>query len=156
MLIFGYGSLMNPESLAKTSATARVVRRVTLQGYQRKANAMHEAFPEVAMNIIPNTDFNVRGVLIDFPEGDLPALKQRETGYEMVDVSAALLEKCEVPVFTFIAPNVSEYQGKRIRQEYLDVCLGGVPAEEREQWLLETVVECGISGEPKDRVYRHS
>ena len=156
LLVFGYGSLMNPESLAETSAAARIVSRVTLTGYQRKANAMHDAFPEVAMNVVPNEAHAVVGTLIEFPEVDLPALRQRETGYEMVDVTQSLREPIAGPVFTFIAPNVSEYHGKRIRREYLDVCLGGVPNEEREQWLLETVVECGISDEPKDRLYRHS
>jgi len=156
MWIFGYGSLMNPESLAKTSATARIVKRVTVRGYQRKANAMHEAFPEVAMNIVPNEVHEVFGALIDFPEADLPALRQRETGYEMVDITDRLVEEFGDPVHTFIAPNSVDYQGRRVRREYLDVCLAGVPPTEREQWLLETVVECGISNEPKDREFRHA
>lgn len=147
---------MNPESLQKTSTTAHIIDRVSLQGYQRKANAMHEAFPEVAMNIVPNDVFSVTGALIEFPEADLPALQQRETGYEMVDVSASIMDPYSQPIFTFIAPNESEYHGKCVRQEYLEVCLGGVPTHEREQWLLETIVECGISTEPRDRTYRHA
>lgn len=156
MLIFGYGSLMNPDSLAKTSTDARIIGRATLRGHQRKANAMNEAFPEVAMNVVPNEAFSVTGALIQFPENDLPALQKRETGYEMVDITNQLEDEFDESVYTFIAPDSKKYEGKQIRQEYLEVCLGGVPAEEREQWLLETVVECGISGESKDREFRHA
>lgn len=156
MLIFGYGSLMNAESLARTSSKARIMERATLRGYQRKANAMHDAFPEVALNIVPNEAFSVRGVIIDYPEAELPALEKRETGYEMVNIAPQLADVAHQTVFTFIAPNVTDYQGKCIRHEYLAVCLAGVPADEQQQWLLETVVECGISGEPKDRKYRHA
>lgn len=117
---------------------------------------MHEAFPEVAMNIVPNDAFRVTGVLITFPEIDLPALQKRETGYDMIDVAEALVGEYDEPVYTFIAPNVTTYHGKQIRQAYINICLGGVPETERPQWLLETVVECGISDEPKDREYRHA
>lgn len=156
MLVFGYGSLMNPTSLAKTSTTAKIIDRIALRGYQRKANAVHEAFPEVAMNIVPNPAFSVTGVLVDFPETDFPALETRETGYTMVDITNAVSGSYDTPVYTFIAPNVSEYHGKCIAQEYLNVCLGGVPDAEREQWLLETVVECGINGTLNSEQYRHA
>jgi cation transport regulator ChaC len=156
MLVFGFGSLMNPESLAKTSATAVILRRVTLHGYQRKANAMHEAYSEVAMNIVPSEVFDVTGVLIDYPEADLPALRRRETGYEMVDITEHLTGEFETPVYTFIAPNRTDYQGRQVSSEYIQICLAGVPEAERERWLLETIVECGISDEPRNREYRHA
>lgn len=156
MLVLGYGSLMNPESLAKTSPTATILKRVRLQGYQRKANAMSDAFPEVAMNIVPNEHSSLLGALINLPEVDLPALRQRETGYEMVDVTAAIEPRPEEAVFTFIAPDRTEYRGKKIHQSYLDVCLGGVPETEREQWLAETIIECEITTAPRQKEYRHS
>jgi hypothetical protein len=147
---------MNPASLGKTSSTARIQKRITVVGYQRKANATHEYFSEVALNIVPNPVFSVTGVLIDFPESDLPALRTRETGYDMVDISHDLAEAVTSPVYTFIAPNTSEYYGKYISSEYLDICLEGVPDNEREEWLLETVIECGISDKPNKSVYRHA
>lgn len=147
---------MNPESLRKTSVSARILCRVTLNGYQRKANAMHEAFPEVAMNIVPNEAFAVTGVLIDFPETDLPALRQRETGYEMVNVTDLITSAQSNLIYTFVAPNLTEYAGKKIHQEYLDVCLGGVPQEQQDQWLKETVIECEVTTRPRQRTYRHS
>ena len=135
---------MNPVSLADTSPTARILCRVQLNGYQRNVNARHEAFPDLAMNIVPNSDLSVSGVVIDVPAADMPALRQREVGYACVDITAALAEPFDTAVHTFIAPDVSVCEGKYVRQAYLDLCLGGVPTVERERWLLETIVQCPI------------
>ena len=156
LLIFGYGSLMNSKSLAKTSRIARIVGRVELEHYQRKANAMSEAYPEVAMNIVPRPGKSITGVLIEFPLADLSALQRRETGYEMVDVSAYVAPSQANTVHTFVAPDQSTYDGKMIHQEYLDVCLGGVPEEDREQWLAETIIECQITDLPRQEYYKHA
>ena len=154
--IFGYGSLMNPESLAVTSTTAKIIARVKLNGYQRKVNAMSDAYPEVAMNIVPSAAYTVEGVLIEFPEADMPQLQTRETGYRMVDVTKSMQDTFDQAVYTFIAPNRSEYAGKVVHQAYINTCLGGVPEDDREQWLLETIVECGITDRPREKRYRHS
>ena len=144
MLIFGYGSLMNIDSVRKTSTTAKVLGRHCLPGYQRKCNAMHEDFPDIAMNIVKNQFYTVEGAVIDFPESDREALFKREIGYELVDITDFLHHQYKEKIYTFIAPDCTEYGDKYVRQSYLDTCLAAVPVENRERWLLETVVECQI------------
>ncbi len=144
MLVFGYGSLMNNQSVARTSATADIYDWYSLPGYQRKCNAIHEDFPDVAMNIIKNTHHVVEGRVIRFPESDIPALKKRELGYELIDITNQLEHDFNEQIFTFIAPDVSEYGDKYVKQSYVDICLAAVPKDKRERWLLETIVECQI------------
>ena len=144
MLVFAFGSLMSPASLRTTSQAAHIHGRDRLRGYQRKCNAVHKDFPDAAMNIVPNAAFSVSGVVVEFPQSDIPALYKRETGYEACDVTAALEQDYTSPVFAFMAPDALVTETDYVRRSYLDTCLDGVPDEEREQWLLETVVECQI------------
>ncbi len=143
--IFAYGSLMNLKSLVQTSPTAEIIDSVKLKGYQRKANAIHHEFTDVAMNIIPNPSSSVTGLLVKVPEVDMPALKQRETGYEMCDVTNLIVPTPTDRVYAFVAPDTDEYNGKQVSRSYLNLCLDGVPLDERELWLQETVIECDIN-----------
>jgi hypothetical protein len=108
------------------------------------------------MNIVPRDGGVVTGVLIEFPVADLAALVDREIGYTMVDVSSSITPSQTHPVQTFISPDNTNYEGKMIHQEYLDICLGGVPKGERDAWLSETIIECDISLEPRPIQYRHA
>lgn len=147
--IFGYGSLLNEESLRTTSPEAEIVTWATLRGYQRKMNAVCDEFPDVALNIVPHPEMAVEGVVVRLPEVDMPALQQREAGYEMVEVTHELDPCPAEAVLTFIAPNVDEYGGKKVYQEYIDICLGGVPEHKHEAWLAETIIECEVSCEKR-------
>lgn len=151
--IFGYGSLLNQESLQQTSQAAEIVGWTKLQGYQRKMNAVSDAFPDVALNIVPQQEKVVEGVLVKLPVFDLPALRERETGYDLVEVTDLLDPAPDTSVFTFIAPDVNEYQGKKVYREYLDICLSGVPEHKRDRWLTETIIECEITKEDRQVVY---
>ena len=139
--VFGYGSLMNLDSVRTTSVSAGAGEWCTLFGYQRKCNAIHPDFPDVAMNLVVNQSSSVIGRIILFPEIDLPALLQREVGYEMVAITKKLDQSFPQPVYTFIAPDRPTQQGKFVRKAYLDICLDALPESQREQWLSETIIE---------------
>lgn len=152
--IFGYGSLLNEASLRKTSIEAEVVGWVTLRGYQRKMNAVSDEFPDVALNIIPNEDMSIEGVLVKLPVADLEAMKRREVGYEMVEVTESIHPADGENIFTFVAPDVDEYFGRKMDRSYLQTCLEGIPAEKRDRWLAETIIECEINEDLDDPQYK--
>ncbi len=144
MLIFGYGSLMNEASLRKTSKTAEMYPDwYFLPGYQRKCNATHKDFTDVAMNLIESVHYTVEGRVIRFPKKDIPALMNREVGYELVNISDVLKHGFDESVYTFISKGVG-YENKYVKQSYIDICVNSVPPNRREQWLLETIVDCLI------------
>lgn len=138
LYIFGYGSLLNPRSRAKTFAAEDVIEDAVLNGYQRKINAPYNGY--LYLNVIPNEQFSVAGVLVKVPLKDFDALKKREIGYECVNVTDRVDAQCEEEVFAFMAPDVP-YPGFLIPQTYVDTCLAGVPEAQRESWLLETIIE---------------
>jgi cation transport regulator ChaC len=144
IFIFGYGSLLNEQSRKKTFSERRAFEDVVLKGYQRKLNASCDQWPAVAMNIVPNNNHAITGVVVEVPLVDFPKLLERESGYDQVEVTAKIVNvKFEVPVFTFIAPDI-HHGDKKAYQTYLDTCLGGVPTDTHDRWLAETIIECDI------------
>jgi|AntRauTorckE6833_2_1112554.scaffolds.fasta_scaffold01096_6 cation transport regulator ChaC len=152
--IFGYGSLLNHSSVTKTCPKIRNVRQVVLTGYQRKFNATHESLPDIALNIVENKNMDIEGVLLEVPDASLSALKEREKGYEMIEVTHLIAPKQEQPVFTFIAPDIDNCQGKKIYQAYIDICLAGVPEEKRADWLSEAIIPFEISLDCRETLYK--
>jgi hypothetical protein len=106
------------------------------------------------MNIIPNPGQSVRGVVLAVTDEDFPALLKREVAYDMVNVTDQITPRQPVEVFTFIAPDTTDYQGKKVYKAYLDICLEAVPEKERQQWLEETIIECEVSTESRPSVYK--
>lgn len=139
LYIFGYGSLLNIHSRAKTFNEQQVITSVLLRGFQRKCNAYSSKYDDLGMNIIRNTQMTVEGVLIKIPESEFPKLVRREDGYQAVDISDSVSEVLDGPVFTFIAPDVTSTN--IILRTYLDTCLGGVHCDMRDTWLKETIFE---------------
>ena len=138
--IFGFGTLCNPKSHARTFAERDVTTGVILAGYQRALNAALATDRYVAMNLIENKDSKVEGIVAAVSEEDFPALLEREVGYDLVEVSAGLSHQFPLPVYAFIMTNPNA-TGKVASLAYLETCLGGVPASERERWLAETIIE---------------
>lgn len=152
--IFGYGSLLNPKSRACTFSEVHLIEAVTLCGYERILNAATEADKYVAMNIRPCASKSVAGVVVAVSEPCLHKLKEREAGYEMIDVTENISHDVGKPVFTFMMSN-SMCEGKVASHAYLETCLGGVPETEREVWLQETIIEHDIFDDRKAPLCRH-
>lgn len=151
--IFGYGSLLNPASRARTFRERRVFTDVILHGYQRKLNATSELWDNIYMNIVPNDTMSIRGVVVEIPRIDFPKLLEREKGYEPVEVTSQLSIPFTAPVFTFVAPD-QPHGNKQAFQTYIDTCLGGVPMAEHEVWLSETIIECEVFDDRQTTRYR--
>lgn len=139
--IFGYGSLLNPVSRAATFNENEVLEGVILHGYERIFNAARESDKYIALNIQENPNKEVMGVLVTVPYEHLSELKQREEGYDMVDVTHQISVKREGPIYTFIMQKDICCDGKCIPKSYVDTCLGGVHPDHHDRWLSETITE---------------
>jgi cation transport regulator ChaC len=141
LYIFGYGSLMNPMSLARTLPREHTFLPATLPGYKRRMNLPYEDY--LYLNIVPHDESAVDGLLIPIAEHELELLRERERGYECVDITNELAEPIEGTALTFIAPNAS-HSTLKIKRSYLLRCLGGVHPDRHETWLNETIIENDI------------
>lgn len=149
--IFGYGSLLNAQSRAKTFDEQQVITGVYLHGFQRKCNACSKKHIDLGMNIVRNPKMSVEGVLIKVLGTEFPKLESREDGYQSVDISDFVSVDVADPVFTFIAPD--EKSTNIILRTYLDTCLGGIHLGMHDLWLKETIFENEIYDDRKDPLY---
>src|SRR3989344_6686885 len=153
LYIFGYGSLMNPKSLAKTLPGERMATRTYLYGYQRKMNAPVNGY--LYLNIVPRRGKRVEGAIIPISESEMGVLKEREPGYTYVDVSAQLERKITGVVYAFLAPD-QVYPSLEIPHSYLNTCLAGKSDDEKDLWLQETLIENKIREDLENPVYVNS
>lgn len=151
--IFGYGSLMNNTSLALTLPGPRTIQSATLKGYQRSVNVPYGDY--LYMNIVPNKDMSVEGVLIEISDEEFGPLKEREAGYDAVDVSESIESKVEGAVIAFIAPD-TEYPKLKIPQSYLATCMRDLPESKKHQWLKETILKNEIVDDLRAPVYENA
>ena len=137
--VFGYGSLMNAESLQTTLPEKQITSWTTLQGYRRAFNKAGRRGHRY-LNLKPDPTSHVTGVLVKVTEDELEALKRREEGYNMVDVTEQIeaTPSADAVVYAFIAPPFNEL---KISGSYLKKVLAALPLEEQEQWLKETDFE---------------
>ncbi|MCA9360891.1 gamma-glutamylcyclotransferase [Candidatus Kaiserbacteria bacterium] len=136
--VFGYGSLLNQESRRRAFTELAMVENVVLSGYQRILNAGHDSFDYLAMNLTTNDTMSVKGHVFTVADEELPALIEREAGYDLVNVTDKISVAFDEPVFAFIM-HETVCDGKRICERYINTCLGGVPKEEHDTWLSETI-----------------
>ena len=145
---------MNPASLGETLPGKNATRRVMLVGFQRKFNAYVEEADCLALNIVPEKNSEVEGVLISVTKKALAMLQARECGYACVDVTGRIKDPVDGRVFTFIAPN-REYPGKKIWKSYLQTCLNGVPQEKQSEWLQDTIIQNEVEDDTAAPRYRN-
>ncbi len=161
--IFGYGSLMNPHSLARTLPTKRHAHEALLDGYKRKVNAPVGNY--VYMNIVESSGSQIEGVLIAVSSDELALLEEREVGYEKVDVTDRVRVSTSTPssttsdllnagVFAFIAPD-RHHADKKVLRSYLHTCALGVANERRAQWLAETEIHNDIVEDLDHPLYKN-
>lgn len=129
MIVFGYGSLMNAASLAHSAPNARLLRPAVLKGYRRVFDFPnhHRTNPETglptsALVIRPDPHTQVTGMLIEVPEVECEALREREDGY----VRTIVQTEDGTPALTFVteAPVTCAYAfGDPTQADYLQICL---------------------------------
>lgn len=89
--IFGYGSLINATSRAKTGETGQVWP-VRISGYQRNWSVMSTEYGMSSVAVIPVNEAYCNGVLIEIDESEIPAFDERERGYERSQVQRDQLQ----------------------------------------------------------------
>ncbi len=143
---------MNPRSLQKTLPGKIIERRARLRGYRRKFNMPVNGY--LYLNIVLEEGAVTCGVLVGVSDSDLERLKAREVGYRCLDVTRDILEAADGRVFVFIAPD-NDYPGLKILQSYINTCLQGVPENEREKWLEETIINNKIEDDLSSPKYKN-
>lgn len=132
--VFGYGSLLNENSLQGTLPGKKHAGWADLQDYRRVFNKA--GLEHAYLNIRKEEGSVVRGVLVEVNPSELARLAQREQGYELVDVTDYISPVPEdAQVLTFIAPGL---ESMPVRGSYLRRMLEGVPKEEHDRWMAET------------------
>lgn len=134
--IFAYGSLMNPRSLERTLPGARITRRALLRGYRRKMGVPFDGY--AYLNLVKDADSEVWGILIPVNQNEFELFSSREEGYERVDVTAALDTTVQGTAYAFIAPDSDTHL--KVPRSYIETCTRGMTADEKKQWLDETIM----------------
>lgn len=146
LAVFGYGSLMNPASLAKTLPLPRTMYRAALIGFERICNAPVDGY--AYLNVRRQATRSVEGVLMPVIPEEIDRLKMREVGYACVDVTQWINYANDLPrrpniIFAFMAPDI-DYPGLLVPRTYIRMCLQGIHPEKHDQWLRETIIPHGV------------
>jgi hypothetical protein len=131
MKVFGYGSLMNEVSLRKTIPHAHILGTDELVGYRRVFNlkSSHRINPitgqhSSVLNVEPDLDTIMFGLVIEVPKNDSAALLKRECGYDLHTVELASGET--VSIFMKAGHKPHPYlENDLLQTEYLNICLEG-------------------------------
>jgi gamma-glutamylcyclotransferase (GGCT)/AIG2-like uncharacterized protein YtfP len=143
--IFGYGSLLSRLSRHRTFVESELHENVELRGYQRILNACCGEY--LVMNIQPNQDVSIYGIVAKVEENDFPALRERECGYDLIEVTDAISIDVGEPAYAFMMRE-PKCAGVPISYEYINTCLSDMPTEQHAQWLNDTVFTEDLS-QPK-------
>ncbi len=157
--MFGYGSIMNKTSLAKTIADPSDAIPAELQGYQRKCNALclevRDGHSYLYMNIVPNESMSVHGMLVPVTDEELTLMKEREAEYTAVNVTSQISPAIEGEIVAFVAPDAPRPDYK-IPRSYLDTCTRDMDEVEREQWIADTIIENEVVEDLDDPIYENA
>lgn len=130
MKLFGYGSLMNKNSLKKTVPEAKVVGKSLLKGYRRVFNVKSPYRKNEAtgiyssvLNIEESSESSFYGTLIELPDQrNIEDLFKREEGYDLIEITLedntkALTYMAEVDIpYLYVFHDCTQ-------KEYLDICI---------------------------------
>lgn len=166
--IFGYGSLLQLESLKATVPSARNLRPVYIKGFRREftlwdsigwteTNLDLAGIPFCGVDVCPVNDKNslVNGVVFEVSEADLPALLEREKEYELVEVTAYDFTTHK-PVGTCMVFSANRQTGEydfnsAAQKRYLDVCLEGAE-QYGEEFLSQFILTTFIGDKSLNRI----
>lgn len=162
--IFGYGSLLQLESLNATVTSAKNLRPVYIRGFRREftlwdsigwteTNLDLAGIPFCGVDVRPANDKNslVNGVVFEVSEADLPALLEREKEYELIEVTAYDFTTHK-PVGTCMVFSANKQTGEydfnsAAQKRYLDVCLEG--AEQYSKGFYDMFCDTTYIGDKK-------
>ncbi len=129
--IFGYGSLINEESLKKTCPSAEILFPAKLYGFIRVFNVKSQTREDACVLNIEKSEWNqyINGVCFEMCDKYFEELLKREKEYELVQIEIENLEdKSCHKAFVFRIPHFETYdfQFESLNQkEYVDICLNG-------------------------------
>ena len=143
MLVFGFGSLINSNSLKSSAPSAFNLKTCFIKGYKRDfsvhaslgftdTNLEISGIPFCALGI-KKTNKNidmVNGIVFNLNKSDLEKLKHRELEYRLEITTAYDFYNPEDPigeVYVFMANNNSGIFdiNSKVQKKYLDICLSG-------------------------------
>lgn len=165
-LIFGYGSLLQLESLKATVPSAKNLRPVYIEGFRREftlwdtvgwteTNLDLAGIPFCAVDVVSDSKGWVNGIVFEVAETELPALMEREQEYELVETTAYDFESCQpigkCMVFT-ANKNTGRYDfNSNAQTRYLENCLEGAEIYGAE-FLSQFIVTTFIDSKSLDRI----
>ena len=144
-LIFGYGSLLQLESLKATVPSAKNLRPAYIEGFRREftlwdpigwteTNLDLAGIPFCGVDARQTSDNKdwVNGVVFEVDQTDLPALLKREQEYELIETTAYDFNTGQ-PIGTCMVFSANKITGEydfnsAAQARYLDVCLEGAQA----------------------------
>ncbi len=133
MIVFGYGSLINIDSLKKTIPNIKKLYKGKLIGYKRvfdlqAVRKLGEQGPVAVLDIEEDIDSVVNGVYFDINEEELESLKEREIIYKCIKIDIQTEDGGQISGITFQAkerPRTNFKFGCELQAKYLDTCLSG-------------------------------
>lgn len=143
-LIFGYGSLINRHSLARTVGRTPAVQELVpawLAGYERvwdyAAQVCFEGTDEprtaVFLNLRASAGARVNGIVLRVHDNELALLKARERFYDLVDVTAGIDKRFDAPVRTFVCTDPQHLARENaegcVAESYLRIVRDGCEAQ---------------------------
>ena len=126
--LFGYGSLMNPESAAKTLKYRPKPISTVIKGLERAYNATQPVYYEhlkeykntAFLDVQPNPKNVINGVILEINHNDLARLIIREKNYQLSRIETQ--EK--ITFYTFMTPqehHPHNYENPVVSQYYIDI-----------------------------------
>ena len=129
--VFGYGSLINSESRARTGRSGLAIP-VRVNGIQRAWNFVDRQTRMTALGVIGREESVTNGALVSVSQADLPLFDRREGGYTRTRWDCARvidLHGDQVPegvIWIYLPDEPSEPSiDNPIVQSYVDVVLAG-------------------------------
>lgn len=134
--VFGYGSLLNENSLKKTVPNASNIKPVILRGFIRVFNAKCGRIcncknTNVAALNIEKSEINdfINGIVFEMDELHFDELLKREEGYELIEIDIESYEGERFRAVTFRYPHFeAEYDflfDSEVQMSYYNLCLDG-------------------------------
>ncbi len=134
--IFGYGSLVNENSIRRTVPNATNIIPVKIKGFVRVFNlptknkrCIINNIPVAVLNIEKSEYYEeMNGVVFDMDETHFEDLKARESSYELFELETYDYEGKLHRAFTFRARHYEAYDFQfesPTQEEYLRLCLDG-------------------------------
>lgn len=131
VFIFGYGSLINSESRAKTGNTGQAMPCI-ISGFRREWNFAVPSHGMMAVGVVTDPTSKCNGVIVSIPNSELPKFDKRESGYSRLKVDQGtikLLDRtCTINgnIWVYVSEDPQFPTKQRpIVQSYVDVILIG-------------------------------